>query len=338
MEKRREAAGMRIFHGKLEIAGQMGIMCGELKKRGHLATGYNIYHTYLGYRDHLINTTVEELVNTSHHLINFFDLFHFHYATSLLDGYKDLEIIKSKGKKMVMHHWGNDVRFHEQARENNPYVYTGDSPPNEVIDSRLTEITRYVDEAIVQDYEVYTYVQPYYKKVHVIPISIDLAPFTPAYPHGKVRRPLIVHAPTQQDFKGTAAIEAAIQELHKSYDFEYKRIEKMNHEQAVEMYRKADLVVDQIRCGSYGLLSVEAMALGKPVITYIRSDLVEKFPSDLPIMNANPDNIVTAIQIFLENPSLYEELGRKGRAYAEKYHAKEVVVDQLEQVYANLSS
>lgn len=329
---------MRIFHGTLEIAGQMGIMCGELKKRGHLASGYNTFHTYLGYKDHLINTTGEELAHTSHHLINFYDVFHFHYATSLLKDYKDLEMIKDKGKKVVMHHWGNDVRFHEQARENNPYVFTGDSPPNEVIDQRLINITQYVDEAIVQDYEVYTYVQSYYKKVHVIPISIDLAPFTPAYPSRKVNRPLIVHAPTQQDFKGTAAIEAAIQELQKSYDFEYKRIEKMNHEQAVQLYRTADLVVDQIRCGSYGLLSVEAMALGKPVVSYIRSDLVEKFPSELPIMNANPDNVITAIQVFLENPYLYEELGRKGRAYAEKYHAKEVVVDQLEQVYANLPS
>lgn len=329
---------MRIFHGTIEIAGQMGILSGELKRRGHLATGYNIFHSYLGYKDHLYNTNVVELEQMSRHLINFFDLFHFHYASSLLKQYKDLEMIKEKGKKMIMHHWGNDVRFHEQARENNPYVYTGDSPANEVMHNRLTAISQYVDEAIVQDYEVYTYVEKYYKKVHVVPISIDLAPFEPRFPRKDVKRPLILHAPTNPDFKGTVAIEAAVRQLQKSYDFEYRRIEKMNHEAAIKLYQEADLIVDQIRCGSYGLLSVEAMALGKPVIAYVRSDVADKFPAELPICNANPDTVMKAIQTLLEDPKLRNELGKRGRAYAEKYHAKEVGVDMLERIYANLPS
>ena len=329
---------MKIFHGTIEIAGQMGILSGELKRRGHLASGYNIFHSYLGYKDHLINTNPLELKQLSKHIINFFDLFHFHYASSLIPEYKDLEIIKSKGKKMIMHHWGNDVRFHEQARENNPYVYTGDSPSNEVIHRRLSQISQYVDEAIVQDYEVYAYVEPYYKKVHVVPISIDLTSFEPAFPRRDVKRPLILHAPTNPDFKGTVAIEAAIRHLKESYDFEYRRIEGMNHEEAIQLYRSADLIVDQIRCGSYGLLSVEAMALGKPVIAFIRSDVAAKFPSELPIMNANPNQIVTAIQRLLEEPSLRVELGIRGRAYVEKYHTKEIGVDMLEKIYANLSN
>ncbi|WP_372814304.1 glycosyltransferase [Paenibacillus sp.] len=329
---------MKIFHGTIEIAGQMGILSGEQKKRGHLAAGYNIFHSYLGYKDHLVNTNPDEIQKTHKHIVNFFDQFHFHYATSLLPDYQDLEIIKHKGKKMIMHHWGNDIRFHDRARVHNPYVYTGDSPANEVIHHRLTRISRYVDEAIVQDYEVYAYAQPYYKKVHVVPISIDLTPIVPFYPKNDVKRPLILHAPTNPEFKGTMAIEAAIQELQKSYSFEYRRIQHLNHEEAIRLYREADLIVDQIRCGSYGLLSVEAMALGKPVIAYIRNDIVAQFPSQLPIMNANPDNVLTAIQSFLENPALRVERGLQGREYAEKYHAKEVVVDRLEQIYDNLPS
>ncbi|TXK84645.1 glycosyltransferase family 4 protein [Paenibacillus sp. N3.4] len=329
---------MKIFQGTIEIAGQMGILSGELKKRGHLASGYNIFHSYLGYKDHLVNTNSHEIQTTYKHIINFFDLFHFHYASSLLPDYKDLEIIRGKGKKMIMHHWGNDIRFHDLARINNPYVYTGDSPGNEVIHHRLTAISQYVDEAIVQDYEVYTYARPYYKKVHVVPISIDLSRFIPSSPKKDVKRPLILHAPTNPDFKGTLAIEEAIHHLQKSYNFEYRRIQHLNHEEAVKLYREADLIIDQIRCGSYGLLSVEAMALGKPVLAFIRSDVAARFPSQLPVVNANPDNITSAIQLLLENPSLRLEMGEHGREYAEKYHAKEVVVDLLEQIYGNLRS
>ena len=145
-----------------------------------------------------------------------------------------------------------------------------------------------------------------------------------------------MHAPTNPDFKGTRPIEAALEALQGEYDFEYRRIEKMNHEEAIKLYRHADLIVDQILCGSYGLLSVESMALAKPVITYIRDDLLETFPPELPIVSANPDTIKETIASLLEDASLRRELGLRGRAYVEKYHAKEVVTDQLERIYKEL--
>ena len=89
----------------------------------------------------------------------------------------------------------------------------------------------------------------------------------------------------------------------------------MANNQVISLYQEADIIVDQILCGSYGLLSVESMALGKPVITYIRPDLVNTFPGDLPVVSANPDNIYDAIQMLLEQPVLRYMLGVMGRRY-----------------------
>lgn len=327
---------MRICHGVTEIAGQMGILSGALKRRGHISVGYNIFHSYLGYQDHLINTIPSELQNVHKHIIHFFDVFHFHYASTLLHDYADLPILKAENKKMVMHHWGNDVRFHQQARINNPYVYTGDSPPDAVIHERLTKIGAYVREAIVQDHEVLPYVAPYYEKVHVVPIAIDIAKFHPLFPSPSQKTPLIIHAPTNPEFKGTYFVEEAIERLRAQYQFEYRRIERMNHKEARKLYREADVIIDQIRCGSYGLFCVEAMSLGKPVVGYIREDLVSKFPADLPVWNANPDTIYDRLKLLLENPFLRHELGVRGRLYAEKYHASSIVAEQLIQIYTNL--
>lgn len=321
----------------IEISGQMGILSGELKRRGYPSVGYNTFHTYLGYRDHLINTTYPEINHISRHLIHFFDLFHFHYSSSILPGYTDLQQIKALGKKMVMHHWGNDVRFHDVARSNNPYVYTGDSPPNETIRAQLAAISNYVREAIVQDYEVYDYVAPFYEKVHVLPIAIDLRPFSPQYPDVTNRRPLILHAPTNPDFKGTKTIESVIHRLtSEGLSFEYRRVEHLNHQQAIQLYRQADIVIDQILCGSHGLFSVEAMALGKPVVAYIRDDLVPKFPPDLPIVNANPDGLYEKVKELILDPDLRYQLGMRGRAYAERVHNVEYVVNRLIEIYQQL--
>lgn len=328
---------MRIFHGIIEIAGQMGILSGALKRRGHISAGYNIFQSYLGYRNHLVNTTHAEILNMSRHLYNFFDLFHFHYCTSITyHQFSDLPVLKERQKKMIMHHWGNDVRFHDLARVNNPYVYTGDSPPNAEIVNRLTSITRYISEAIVQDYEVYAYVAPYYQKVHVLPIAIEISSFTPRPPSPANHRPLIVHAPTNPEFKGTALIERVIDQLRSQYQFDYQRVERMSNTQAVQLYQKADIIIDQIRCGSHGLLSVEAMALGKPVLAYIREDLIPMFPKELPIVNANPDTIYQQLKMLLDYPELRYQLGLKGREYAETYHSSDVIVNQLLNIYTGL--
>ncbi|UNC92302.1 glycosyltransferase family 4 protein [Candidatus Contubernalis alkaliaceticus] len=330
---------MKIFQGVIEIAGQMGILCGALKERGHLAAGYNTFHTYLGYQDHLINTDLFEIQKMSKHILNFFDVFHYHYGVSMYGQFKDLKINKARGKKMIMHHWGNDVRFHNLARINNPYVYTGDSPPDNVIHKNLKNISQYISEAIVQDYEVLPYVEPYYKKVHVLPLAIDLRKFIPEYPNENTKQPLILHAPTNPDFKGTTYIEEAINQLKPYYNFKYIRIEKMSHAKAISLYRKADIIVDQILCGSYGLLCVESMALGKPVIAYIRPDIIDKFPTEipLPIVNGNPNNIIEKLIFLIENPGKRKSLGIEGRKYVRKYHSRQVVVKKLLSIYRNLS-
>ncbi len=326
---------MKIFHGIVEIAGQIGILCGALKKRGYISGAYNTFHSYLGYKDHLINTNIRELRKTFNHILNFYDVFHYHYA-STIDEYKDLQRIKEKGKKLVMHHWGNDVRFHDMALVNNPYVYTGDSPSNEEIHRRLSNISKYISDAIVQDYEVLPYVEKYYTKVHVLPLAINIERFIPSYPSVTKKRPLILHAPTNPDFKGTVFIKKAIDELRTTHSFDYKRIEKMSNAEVVRLYKEADIIVDQILCGSYGLLSVESMALGKPVITFIRPDLVSKFPANLPIVNANPDNVKEKIKILLENPYERNRIGIAGRKYVEMVHDRNIVVNQLLQIYAQI--
>jgi len=327
---------MKVFHGIVEIAGQMGILCGALKKKGNIAVGYNSFHSYLGYKDHLINTDSQAIQKSFKHILNFYDLFHYHYGISAWYDYRDLKEIEQKGKKMIMHHWGNDVRFHDMARLNNPYVYTGDSPPNKDIHEKLLSISKYIPEAIVQDYEVLPYVEKYYKKVHVLPIAIDLRSFTPHYPDEQKKRPLILHAPTNPLFKGTLYVERAIDELRATHEFDYVRVEKMNHDQVIDLYKKADIIVDQILCGSYGLLSVESMALGKPVITYIRPDLKDKFPADLPIISGNPDNVKERIKMLLEDAKLRKSIGEKGRKYVEKYHERNAVTDKLLLIYGKL--
>ncbi|WHF46655.1 glycosyltransferase [Bacillus licheniformis] len=86
------------------------------------------------------------------------------------------------------------------------------------------------------------------------------------------------------------------------------------------MYQKADLIIDQLHIGSYGLFAVESMAMGKPVICWISDFMKDHYPSELPLIRANPANITEVIESVLKNRDMLPEIGQKGRKYAEVHH------------------
>lgn len=330
----RKESLLKVMQAPIEIAGQMGSLSKALSAYGVLSVAYNYFHTYLNYREHRFNVDAYELERLLPEAIHYFDLFHFHYGYTLTPNFRDLKEIKRVGKKIVMHHWGSDVRVEAMAKLSNPYVYTGDSPPPDQVDQRLKELSKVIDHAIVQDYEVYPYLVPYYKHIHVLPVAFPVKETTPVYPSTLETEPLIIHAPTQPLFKGTQYIEEALHQLKaKGYSFRYKRIEGLSNREALQAYKEADLVIDQILCGSYGLLSVEAMSLGKPVVAYIREDLAPTFPEIPPILSANPTTITRVLEEVFLSPQLRREKGEKGRIYAEKYHEVNEVARRLVHIY-----
>lgn len=336
---------LQVCHAPMEIAGQVELICDHLKKEGVHATGYNFFHSFLDYKG-TYRTDAFELQKLVNVALDHFDLFHFHNSHTFLEDFRDLQWIKDKGKKSIMHHRGNDVRSRVLAVKGdsyeNPYAYTESSFPEDAIQSNLETFSKLVDAAIVQDYELYKYVYPYYSKenkpVYVLPRLCPIGQYEVAIEQETKAKPLVVHAPTDRDFKGTAYIEASVKRLQSQHPFEFKLVEKLSHEKALELYKEADIVIDQVLCGAYGNLSIEAMAMGKPVICYLRPDLVPTFPLGLPIQSANPDNLDAVLADLLGNPAKRQELGRQGRAFVEAHHDSVKVIKQVLQIYQNLIS
>ncbi len=71
-------------------------------------------------------------------------------------------------------------------------------------------------------------------------------------------------------------------------------VEGLHHDEAFERYREADIVVDQLNAGWYGLFAIECMALGKPVVTFLHDEAVERTERELgtrvPIVRATKDD------------------------------------------------
>ena len=147
----------------------------------------------------------------------------------------------------------------------------------------------------------------------------------------------MIHAPTKRNLKGTEPIIEAVNQLKASgLSFDFQLIEGMDHQETMKLIAAADIVIDQLRIGSYGFLSSEAMALGKPVICYIREDLKTKYPADLPIVYANPDNITTVLRDLMNHPNRWKDLGLRGRTYVQNHHETQKVIKQYIDIYRRL--
>ena len=83
-------------------------------------------------------------------------------------------------------------------------------------------------------------------------------------------------------------------------DADLELVEGLHHDEAFERYRAADIVVDQLNAGWYGLFAIEAMALGKPVVTFLHDEAVrrteEAFGTRVPIVSATAETLREALR------------------------------------------
>ena len=169
----------------------------------------------------------------------------------------------------------------------------------------------------------------------MIPPGIDLAAIEPAPPPER-ERPLIVHAPSSRRRKGSEHVIAAVDGL----DADLELVEGLHHDEAFERYRAADIVVDQLNAGWYGLFAIEAMALGKPVVTFLHDEAVrrteEAFGTRVPIVSATAETLREALRPLVADAARRRELGAASRAYVERVHDLETVTDRLLALYARL--
>lgn len=168
-------------------------------------------------------------------------------------------------------------------------------------------------------------------------VHIDLAYWIPNIGNsGKLK---IIHAPSHRAFKGTRFVLKAVNLLkEQGFHFNFELIEGLSNSEARKHYETADILIDQLLAGWYGGLAVELMALGKPVICYIREDDLKFIPAqmrqDLPIINASPSSIYSVLKEWLLKPrSELISRARECRRYVEKWHDPLKIAAILKQDY-----
>ncbi len=238
------------------------------------------------------------------------DVFHFYFGLTLVPQSLQYPLLRALGKKSVMHYLGTDIRG-KQPHE----LAAGKKAGAEIVGS--WDALQWVPTATV------------------VPPGLEVAAIEPAPPSDRTR-PVVLHAPSSRRRKGTEHVVEAVAGL----DAELRLVEGLPHDEAFELYRDADIVVDQLHAGWYGLLAIECMALGKPVVAHLREESVERTARAVgeapPIVAATAETLRERLRPLVADASLRRRIGAASRDYAVRVHDIERVTDRLLEVYAQL--
>jgi hypothetical protein len=143
----------------------------------------------------------------------------------------------------------------------------------------------------------------------------------------------IFHAPNHKSIKGTKYFVSAVESLKRDgFDIELIILQKVPNEIIKEMILTADIIADQLVIGWYGMFAVEAMAMGKPVLCYIRPDFEELFihegllePGELPIIKCDHRNLKEILLHLIEHREELDPVGERSREFVVKHHSTEAM-------------
>ena len=139
---------------------------------------------------------------------------------------------------------------------------------------------------------------------------------------------VVAHSPNHRGVKGTEYLLEAIKILKdEGLKVTLKLYEGVpNEEIKKDFANNVDILVEQLNGYGYALSGLEGMASGLPVISsdqdniYVEPFRIWSFFDECPIVGSSCLRLVKDLRHLIMHPNLRIELGKAGRAYAEKYH------------------
>jgi glycosyltransferase involved in cell wall biosynthesis len=210
---------------------------------------------------------------------------------------------------------------------------------------------KHCDEVLVSTPDLLTIARQYRENVEYLPNPVDTDFFHPKSNDTPRQKPnVLIASSCDWEVKGTDVAMRALGKLReeldvsiisygkdvdatlslaKSLGLRLNVLPRIPHEDLREYYWGADLVLDQFRSGVMGMITLEAIACGRPVITFVSSEYSEY--KDFPLVDlSTSDKVAEAVANVTPN------LWRKEYDYLKRNHEAKAVAVTLGNIYKGL--
>ncbi|MGY4472619.1 hypothetical protein [Bradyrhizobium sp. USDA 3364] len=275
-----------------------------------------------------------------------FDIFNYFYDRGLMlsDARygihpEELDLLVKSGKRLYTYAYGADVRARDiTLKLGQPNLCEECPTPGKfcvcTTEMHASSIDRLKGRATAQlamgDMVAYV---PGCRDLHYWPIdATKLIASPPVYEPGDVLK--VAHAPNHGHFKGTRLLIEAIDRLVKEGEkIELVSVQGVPNKKVIELFGASHVVADQFVAGFHGYTALEAMAMAKPVLCFLRNDQMMIDPATCPIVNTRPDEIYDVLKRCLRGELDLNAIGTAGRRYVEAHYSLQAVAARLGRLY-----
>jgi hypothetical protein len=149
---------------------------------------------------------------------------------------------------------------------------------------------------------------------------------------------------SQENIKTTHIIVPAVERLKaEGYPAELVFCTNVPNRDVRYYQAQSEIIVDMLTFGFFGANIREALMLGKTAVCFLRPEWLESmraeipaYVKELPVVSATPDTIYPILVDLVTHPEKRAALGRKGRAFAMKWHSSAAAARRFDQIYSNL--
>lgn len=247
------------------------------------------------------------------------------YSPAVLPLGPFLKLLRRQNKKIVCIFWGSDIRYWYALQEEMQQLG---------IDKEMEPFFEFAKQRVGGSYfdklntvraaEKYADLilsQPEYSQLLRRPhnratIPLDLDAFKPVTEErGK---PLILHAPSVPEAKGTDRILKAIKSLKsEGIEFDFQKVEKMPNSKLRNLLNEADILVDQLYSTTIASVASEAMASGCAVLARYLPDY-SKVEMPCPVVNTNIFTFKDDLRALILDKGRRQELSEAGPNYVRR--------------------
>ena len=328
---------LRIFIGTVEIAGQIEALGAGFRALGHHVTtavtrrnpfypdaAYDLVldagpasrSNGLGRRIGQARVRVPLLRALRGH-----DVYVVLFGDSALPANLDFPVLARGERRIASLFLGSEIRHWSAAEQARAAAGLASYPgyrEARSLDRALTALR------MAELYAAARFFQPSYAELAMAPyqhlyLALDLERYECRIPDREV--PVVVHAPSSRQVKGTAEILEHLEALRTDgIAFELRLLEGVPNREVLRELAHADVVVDELNESNYGMLSLEAMASGCAVAAGNRPDVVP-LPPDRPVVHISPEVVRETLRRLLTDRAHRTELAAAGRPFVERHHS-----------------
>ncbi|NHC15475.1 hypothetical protein [Motilibacter deserti] len=153
-----------------------------------------------------------------------------------------------------------------------------------------------------------------------LPVTVLEPDFAPGSAVLERDVPVVLHAPSSPRWKGTSAIEPVLARLVAEGLVDYRRLDAVPPAQLPALLREADVVIDHVVVGNYGVLACQALAAGRVVVGHVSDRVRRRVPLPVPIVEATPPTLEAVLRSLLADRAAARAAAAEGPGFVRALH------------------